>query len=286
MKIEKKKLLTVLPFVLLWLCALGFATVYDLDISLAVADRNSVFGRIFEIAGEPPAILFASFNFSVLMAYRLRCTELRLKDKLTAVLFFILSVGTAVYTFVRTCNYCIDWLDDRGIGFRLDLVFYLLMLLAALITVTVFILSAMTMDEKRLHRIYSVAKSCAFAAAATFAIIWAFKLTWGRIRFRQMGGDLTLFTPWYLPRGFTGGFSFPSGHTANATVIFSVIHYFRFLPERLHRLKPLILTALGIWIVVVASSRVFAGAHYLSDVLFGMAITLAIVYFSRPRNKQ
>ena len=46
----------------LWLIALVFAGIYDLDISLAIADERSAFGRFMEVAGEPPAILFTSFN--------------------------------------------------------------------------------------------------------------------------------------------------------------------------------------------------------------------------------
>lgn len=285
MQIRKRHLCMLIPTALLWLTALGFATVYDLDISLVIANRMSVYGRFFEIAGEPPAILFASFNFFLLMSYRLRCTKLTVRDKLLSALFALLGVGTAFFTAIKTFNYILNWLDDLNVRFRLDLFFLLLTLLIAAIISIVFIMTALTLKEEKLKALYPIAKSCILAAVFTFVIIWVFKLGWGRIRFRDMYGDYSLFTPWYIINGFTGGFSFPSGHTANATVIFSAVHYLRFLPQKAARFKPIIHAVLCIWIAVVAFSRVCVGAHFLSDVLFGAAITIAIVYFTRPKEK-
>ena len=146
-------------------------------------------------------------------------------------------------------------------------------------------MTAFLMSEKSLKKYFGTACRCAIVGVATFFIIWAFKLTWGRVRFRQGGSDPEVFTPWYLPQGFNGYYSFPSGHTANATVIFSSVFYLKFLPEKYKKYKPLIVTLLALWIVFVAFSRVLIGAHFLSDVLFGAAITLAIVYFAKGKDK-
>ena len=86
------------------------------------------------------------------------------------------------------------------------------------------------------------------------------------------------------PQGFNGNFSFPSGHTSNATVIFTSVYYLRFLPEKHKKWKPFIIAALLLWIVIAAFSRVRVGAHYLSDVLFGAAITFGIAAFFKPKN--
>ena len=291
----KKRYLSILiPFIVIWLAALVFATVYDLDISLAIADRYSVFGRLFEIIGEPPAILFAAFNFAVLMAHSLRFGDLTAKNKLTAVLFAVLCVGCVIYTAVKTYSYVTSWYNDLCVGFRLDLVFLLLMILAAIIISAVFIMLALTANDEKLKTLYPIAKSCALAAVLTFVIIWALKFSFGRVRFRDLNGDLTLFTPWYLPNpfmeqikrifaGYSGNYSFPSGHTANATVVVAAIHYFPMFRKHTLLLKIIVIAVLSVWIPTVAVSRVMVGAHYLSDVLFGMAITLLIVYFTRPK---
>ncbi len=261
----------------LWLIGVALATVFDLDISRTIADPDSRFGRFLEVAGEPPAILFTSFNFALISSYLFRFSKLRRKDIALAALTAVGCVGTTVYTCFRTLKYVADHPQHV-----LNIVYTAVV---SLIIIVLFALAALLMSEKSLKKYFDTACRCAIVGIATFAVIWLFKLTWGRVRPRQLGGDLSLFTPWYLPQGFTGYFSFPSGHTANATVIFSTVYYLEFLPERFKKFKPLIVVLLAAWIAAVALSRVFVGAHYLSDVLFGAAITLAIVYFMRRKDK-
>ncbi len=264
---------------LVWLTALAFASVYDLDISLAIADPNSVFGRTLEIIGEPPAILFTSFNFSLMMAHFLKRRDRRTLHLTLAALTFVGTVGTAVFTAIQTADYIADWRAEPQNSLATVIAIFIALVIAGF-----FMLSSLRLDEAALSRYFDTACHCAYAAIATFVIIWLIKLGWGRVRFRQLDGDLTRFTAWYLPQGFTGYFSFPSGHTANATVILTATYYLRFLPNKHQSLKPLIYAALILWIVLLAYSRVRVGAHYLSDVLFGAAITFGIVNFFKPRN--
>lgn len=279
MKITKTRIFACIG-TLLWLAALALASIYDLDISLKIADERSTFGRIFEVAGEPPAILFTSFNFALMAAYFLRCEKRRAKGMILAVLTLIGCVGTSVFTAVNTAKYFAEY---GGYSLHPQRALYAVSL--ALIIAFVFILTALFMKDESLKKYFFVAWRCALAAILTFAIIWALKLVWGRVRPRQltMGGGYFAYTPWYLPQGFTGYFSFPSGHTANATVILSSLYYLRFLPQRFKALKPIIVALLTVWIALVAFSRVVVGAHFPSDVLFGAAITLGIVYFSKPK---
>lgn len=263
--------------ILFWLTALLFATLYDLDITIAIASENSLYGRIFEVLGEIPAVLFTSFNFALMAVYFVKCTDFRGKNKILAVLTFIGCAGTAIFSTVKTAKYIF--------GSPLHLLFVIYAAAIGLAISFGFVLLSIFIGEDSLKKYFRTATSCAIAAILTFVIIWAFKLTWGRVRPRQLelGGGYFAYTPWYLPRGFTGHFSFPSGHTANATVIFSVVYYFRFLGGKVKKLIPLFYAVLAVWLALVAFSRVVVGAHFLSDVLFGCAITLAIVYFARPR---
>ncbi len=261
---------------LLWLGAVVFASVYDLDISLAVANERSVFGRILEVAGEPPAILFTSFNFALISAYLFKKSSRRIP----AVLAEIVTVGTSAFTFTKIEGYLVDYgIIKDSIGFTL---------ISVIIAVTVsalFIAVTLKMSNESLTRYFDTACRCALVGVATFVIIWLFKLTWGRVRFRQGGSDPDVFTPWYLPQGFNGYYSFPSGHTANATVILTVTLYFKFMSEKTKKWKPIIIVTLAVWLAAVALSRVLIGAHFLSDVLFGAAITLAIIYFAKGKDK-
>jgi membrane-associated phospholipid phosphatase len=62
-------------------------------------------------------------------------------------------------------------------------------------------------------------------------------------------------------------FSFPSGHTLTAVGVYGFIAVL--LWQRGHRL---LATLSGIWVFVIALSRVYLGAHYPSDVLASLAL--------------
>ena len=263
---------------LLWLAALAAATRFDLAISLAIADESSVFGRILEVAGEPPAILFSAFNLALMHAYFCKHPDRPRKSRSLGALCFVGCVGCALFACIKTVNYLLDWQLLRGVLPVLFAIFTALLIAAG------FLYAAGRLSAASLEKYFDTACRCVYAAIAALIIIWAFKLFWGRVRFRQLDGDLSRFTPWYLPQGINGYFSFPSGHTANAAVIFTSVYYLRFLPKKFARCKPLLVVLLLVWIVVAAYSRVRVGAHYLSDVLFGAAITFGIAAFFNPKN--
>jgi undecaprenyl-diphosphatase len=71
--------------------------------------------------------------------------------------------------------------------------------------------------------------------------------------------------------------SFPSGHTLTAVAVYGLIS--ALLWQRGHRLLSIIS---GIWLFLIALSRVYLGAHYPSDVLASLAlgtILLIIILF-------
>jgi len=111
--------------------------------------------------------------------------------------------------------------------------------------------------------------------------IWATKIPWGRWRYREMleVGDLSHFTPWYLPQGRNGHQSFISGHTALSFCVLPLVLLFMN-----NRKQYKIAWALALlWGALVALSRVVIGAHFPSDVLFGGGQTLLWFWFLRNR---
>jgi undecaprenyl-diphosphatase len=70
-------------------------------------------------------------------------------------------------------------------------------------------------------------------------------------------------------------YSFPSGHTMMATVLYGALAAYLFSRTMDRRRRVLIVVAAGLLIALVGFSRIYLGAHYLSDVLAAIAEGLA-----------
>jgi membrane-associated phospholipid phosphatase len=69
--------------------------------------------------------------------------------------------------------------------------------------------------------------------------------------------------------------SFPSGHTMMATIMYGFMAIYLMLAIASWRWRALILAATILLVFMVALSRMYLGAHYLSDVLAAMAAGMA-----------
>lgn len=89
------------------------------------------------------------------------------------------------------------------------------------------------------------------------------------------------------------GFSFPSGHTMTATVVYGALAAFLVAKTRSKLKKALVIAVAAVLIALVAFSRIYLGAHYLSDVLAAIAEGLAwlslcftgVYYFWRKKHR-
>lgn len=87
---------------------------------------------------------------------------------------------------------------------------------------------------------------------------------------------------WDEPLVHLSTYSFPSGHAVAATVFYGAVCALVFLQARSPLLR--VLAALGgaAMVLLVTFSRVYLGAHYLTDVIAGVAVgTLCVLPFLR-----
>lgn len=71
--------------------------------------------------------------------------------------------------------------------------------------------------------------------------------------------------------------SFPSGHAVRATVVFGLIAYLAFKSFRSTWARALTVSAYLVAVLLVTTSRVYLGAHYVSDVWGGMLLGAALL---------
>lgn len=109
------------------------------------------------------------------------------------------------------------------------------------------------------------------------------KILWGRVRFNDLSPDQSNFTPWYNPRGpGVEDLSFMSGHSAMAWMLLPLLIT---MEDRGKRNPSHIILTMSIvfWGCFVSYSRVVAGAHYPSDVLFPGGIAYLTTYLAYSR---
>lgn len=71
------------------------------------------------------------------------------------------------------------------------------------------------------------------------------------------------------------GYSFPSGHTMTATVVYGALAALLFIKASSRRARVLVVLGSSLIIALIGFSRIYLGAHYLSDVLGAIAEGLA-----------
>jgi len=77
-------------------------------------------------------------------------------------------------------------------------------------------------------------------------------------------------------------YSFPSGHAVASTVFYGMLCVLVFRRTQSRRSRALAATLAAVMVPLVAFSRVYLGAHFLSDVTAGIAVgTLVVLLFSR-----
>ncbi len=259
----------------LFVAAVAFASVYDYDISKNIAAVSELdeplWTLILDVMGEMPALLFSGFNMVVIVEYYKRKKEHKNRGVILAISYILLVVCGFYPMFKLMKTLALHEVITFGSSLMKYAVYAASGIIVGLIVGFIFLKITSKYSDEKVSNYKNAALTCIGIAVSVLVIINMLKMGFGRPRPWAVFGENVAFSSWYQPHFFSGYRSFPSGHTANATMIIMLAVYF---PKKRKWLVPL----LSLWIIAVAVSRLFAGAHFLSDVLFGCFFTLLICY--------
>ncbi len=231
----------------------------DLDISQSIYNPAARWAQTLEIYGEIPGLLVAFTCGNIL----LRLNKL---EKNTRGIAGLAALGLAIFFigFFMLAN---------AFGFQNSKPLNIPTIIG--VDLALILISQVILHRLPAERLASHAPSARVGLALVITAgltVWAFKIPWGRWNYREIlaVGDLSLFSPWYLPQGYNGHFSFISGHAA---MFMCVLPATLFIRDRSTLFNLSIILCL-VWGVIGSVSRVVIGAHFASDVLFGACETI------------
>ena len=257
---------------LIFFCAVlaGYFAFTDLQISKLIVDRQAGWAIFLQRFGELPGLLVL---FSGTHIYLSKYTP-AFKLKKIFVLAFLYSAAIYLSRFIFVVIYS----GFTGNYLLIDNNFWTLILTFAVLNIIVFALVRKVNFTERILRFGKV--SVLLGLFGYLLSVQPIKHLWGRVRFRDLDSLYSAFTPWFIPNGINGNTSFPSGHSAMAWMILPLLIL---VPVRNKISRSILLLIIIAWGLAVSLSRIVAGAHYASDVLFSACIVIFI--FTYLHNK-
>lgn len=277
------------------------------DLDLGQYYSPNFFGRLFEVIGELPVYLLCGFSlciFSVWVYLKTKQPQIattykgktktdtsKQMEKKTKVAYiilacFLLVVATAFYwvAFFKMIRYIL-----RLHNLTTNVWLYLSQVLAAGLLCYTSVSILLAMKQQTINTLVWFAIITLATSALTNALVQGLKPIFSRLRYRAMSAtyDSTFagFTNWYqrnpnntlttaqINAGLSSDIfkSFPSGHTAGAASVLSLLSL-PYLFKQNKVTKILLYVLCPLYIVVVAFARIVMGAHFLSDVTMAMLI--------------
>lgn len=258
---------TAYYFILIWIIVAFLLESSDLWISINLYNPNATWAILLEKYGEIPGLIVA------LIGIHIYIVTLKASSNIKTILFngFFLTTGSLITLYIfwllplALSNSTVLFNQNRSYFFLTSIVLNIIIPL---------------LFRKR----YKFSKKSILFSRISFKMffygnilfVFLVKIFWGRIRFRDLAGYYSDFTPWYLPQGITGSQSFPSGHAAMGFMLIVLFVFFADKPfYKRFIIKGLIIS----WALTVCTSRVIIGAHFTSDVLFGSFIMITTYLF-------
>ncbi len=243
--------------IIAWVILAIIFTLYDLQISIFVVNEASLWGNFGADYGEYPGYAFIALGLSAYIGGYIKNLKAQKIPAYLAILYggIMLSVSLLDQNLRKIIEY--------------------IMIIGSVI---IFILVNWNTDLSKYRKVSGIISFLGIINPLLFTQL--VKLFWGRVRFRDLLVGYTNFTPWFIPQGITGNFSFPSGHTAMGWMFLPLLVV---VQKREWKDPVKILTVILVlgWGIFVGLSRIVVGAHYASDVLFATgvaAVTTLLLY--------
>lgn len=264
----KKLILASSAFAGISLFILAFGRI-DYNLSLLLLNRESLWGKFFDIFGEQPAF-WGLLIGSVILCFSYKQSNI-LMGIFCSALGFIFSF-LFFYLIIRTPIRYMHEMSGKQMHCNMRVVIVTASLIASILITMMAARWKAEFNKYRKHALFLI-----LTILTEMLLVNTMKDLWGRPRMRAISG-FEEFLYWYEIAGpaINENYkSFPSGHTANA---FTILAYGIFWPE-IKSTKAKLLFALALlWGSLVAISRVVLGAHFSSDVIAGFYITLLSGY--------
>lgn len=260
----KKTTKILLSFLLLGLFGILIGSFYDLQINKLLYARGNLYPETLKFLGEFPMIIIMTTSSLIYLNYsRFKVNKLAY---ILMLLFFICFPIVSAYGIPR-------YFDSEKI--LLSVLIYAIYISSSLI-----LYKLIKVEDK-----VKLIKFTLFTAISIFVIFIIFdfmKNIWGRHRFFDMyqKGDFSTFTNWWILNGKPSSDlfkSFPSGHTSVAASSLILIY----IPEVFdvnRKYKKFFIIFPIAWSILVGVSRIFDGAHFLTDISMGYIIASSVIY--------
>lgn len=260
---------TIYFLFVVWLILAFLFESSDLFVSNIFFNPSSNWAKFLEMYGEIPGLIVSLIGIYIYFS----SNKLSSNSKRIAAYFFLMLISTAglIYLNFLITNYAFN------VQYKSLYEIILLIAGSALINLTtlLYVKSKLRFSNKQFFFSRILVRMLVFGYLLTNLPL---KFLWGRIRFRDFNGDFSNFSAWYIPNGFNGNDSFPSGHAAMGWILISL---FILLSDKPIFRRTAIKTIIISYALILCISRIVVGAHFASDVLFGSMFMISAYVISK-----
>lgn len=253
-------------FLAVYVALMAIFTSRDYEITDALFNRSTTFGKIFEVLGPifmPYVGIYAIV--SVIMNTKTRKTAAKIA------FYAFLGILYVYYFFIGsfTCKY--SYLPILFVPSMVAYAFWT----CACVFINKYIANKNLTD---LHKkIVWVMFITVFAAMVGSDII---KPAFGRFRYTELASPRD-FAPWYVVQSHQFNSSFPSGHASRSSIVLAFSLIPLYFNKKGKFLNFCIYTCCYAFIALVSISRLYEGMHYPTDLLTGIALTSFAFFVSK-----